>query len=148
MLTLLTTFVFTFAIPTLLIVMGFFAREIKTPRATRIISNSELEEARRYATMFGLTNDADIDVVSILEMGRKYEAFIGSDKVDEIVSLAGSAMPETYSPGYYFESRAEHHVFNNMIKVQDLVAVSHHNSFIASLIRALGGDKNDEPTSL
>jgi hypothetical protein len=144
--TLIAALVFTLAIAGLATVVTYFIKDIKngSPVSSRCMgvafTTDELEEARKYATLFGLNNEHDINVEELLQMGRKYAEFLGEDKLDDLVSIVES----TVCFEQHHEYKGEHHLINIIMAAHSLITVP---CFITVVTKCLGGDRDGEPNS-
>jgi hypothetical protein len=124
---------------------GRVFEELCTKMAAKYIGPQEMEQVKKYSAMFGLdTGDVDVDITVILEMGQKYESYLGSEKFEE---LHAAIVQERVNRYFHVnpESRSAHHQINMVIKSHSARAVSFTLSFIKI---ATGGRKDGEPTSI
>lgn len=142
--TLLAALLLTVILPMLCIVIGYFIKETvsDSPLVAKFLNNTELEEARKYATLFGLHNDHDVDVKELLAMGRKYAAFIGNDRMDEMVELIQSTQVCYVRR---VKTKGAYHRLNHMIQAHALIAGP---SFIVLTTKIFGGDRDGEPSTV
>lgn len=110
----------------------------------RFINKDEMELAKRYVAMFGLDSDElDVDIAVVLEMGRKYESYLGRDKIEEIHAAIAQAKMDRY---FYQnpESRGVHHRINMVIKSSGLITAP---SLVAVSTKiTTGGNEDAEPS--
>lgn len=146
------------ALPMISIIMGYFIKEAisDSPSVAKFLHSADLEEARKYAAMFGLGNDHDVNVAELLAMGRKYAAYIGNERFEEIhnaivqeheayyVSLFTDHDSSKVKPT---RSRINRHLINKMMKGRELVVAVTSPSFI-TINKSFGGDRDGEPTTI
>jgi hypothetical protein len=116
---------------------------------SRIYTKEELELAKKYAAVFGLENEAiSVDVDALLEMGRKVEEYLGSEKVDEIVSESRTKQQE-----YRYDKRKKQdriyirHIINVIIDMHELEVAVWFSGLIRNINKSHGGDKYNGTTS-
>jgi hypothetical protein len=116
--------------------------------APKTLHNLEdFEEARRYAAIFGLTNDAhDLNIQELLEMGRKYEAFLGSEAIDNIVEQHEAFYAPCNTVNIKERINARRHYVNRVVKESNIVA--HINGLAHTIFIQIitGGNKDGEPS--
>jgi DNA gyrase/topoisomerase IV subunit B len=117
----------------------------------KVFSTEEIAEARRYASIFGLDNEVDVNIEELIEMGRKYEEFLGTDVIDSIVEqhenfVVAYLAAHDHSNSRPARSKRNRHFINVMLNVQDLVAHA-APSFTNTITKTFGGDRNDETQS-
>jgi hypothetical protein len=144
----LTTLALSLITPLVLLIIAIcIKKDIKEARIKKMFSSEELAEAKRYAVMFGLANDAlDIDIEEILKMGRKLESYIGSERLTEIHEV----IVQSKVRQYFYQSDKQNGIqrrLHIMLKATKLVAASWITGLIRNIIKALGGDRNGEPSS-
>ena len=114
------------------------------PSFTQTLTEEEILEVKKYAELFGLDNDThDIDIVKLLEMGRKMTAYVGNERIEELHAAIEQAKIETYFHVNEKASGKVHRVLE-LIHRSMLIAVP---SYTNISIKLFGGDKDGEPSS-
>jgi hypothetical protein len=144
MATLIAALVFTLVVTGFVTLVTYFIKNEKAEQVVgHIFSTHDLEEAKKYAELFGLDNTVEVNIEELLEMGRKMEAYLGSDKTDELYATVIRAKMDRYCYQYP-ESRSIHHRINIMMRAHNLVSTTWASVFIHSIIKSVGGGRNDE----
>jgi hypothetical protein len=110
-----------------------------------MLSLEEQEEVKRYATIFGLDNDTVASALNLLEMGRKVEANLGSDKVNEIVRLSRQELASATSSMLDEKSNGAQHIINLVMKTWQ--SFTFHTERMHIFLKRMGGGRNDEEAS-
>jgi hypothetical protein len=153
--------IFTLSIVALLVTWGLvihtMTKQLIVPAAVdnivrRIRTDEENELVKKYAAMFGLDNEAhEINVAELIEMGRKYEEYLGSDVIDSIaeqhVNFYASMCSRKPAATGRVINKPRRHRINKMIKRREILAhitCLAHTVFIQIIT---GGNKDGEPST-
>ena len=114
----------------------------------RILSKQEHELVKKYAAMFGLDNEAhDLDVNELIEIGRKYEEYLGSDVIISIAEQHVNHHRYTMHSNIARHMNARRHHVNQVINERNIlthITCLAHTVFIQIIT---GGNKDGEPST-
>lgn len=111
----------------------------------RVLNLEEIEEVKTYAEVFGLDNHHSVSTLELLEMGRKAQQYLGSERMKEIAEQARTCSNVFYIPATSVYSITISHLVRGLLKVADLIAIQNIAVFMTVL---MGGDRNGEEESI
>lgn len=133
----------------ILTVLGIFAAYFLLGKnankvVRHILSVEEMEEAKKYAAMFGLDNDAvNVDVLQLLEIGRKYKEHLGEETIEHIVEQHVQHHNSIRKTIATHANARRHHV-NQVVREHSMIIVFRFTTVFTKTIS--GGNKDGEPT--
>lgn len=122
-----------------------------TPACVPQLTQYDYTLVKKYSALFGLDNEVEVDVQVILDMGRKYEEYLGTATIDSLIEQH----EYFYAPLYHVRSavtggcinKPRRHCINKMIKGREVlvhITCLAHTIFIQIIT---GGNKDGEPSS-
>jgi hypothetical protein len=123
------------------------AKDITAYVRTKQMSKYSPELVKKYATIFGLDNETITDVDALIEMGRKYEDFLGSEVIDDIVKQHHSFYSSYTVVTVRQRVNARRHHVNQVIKEHSIInrITCLQHTIFTQLIT--GGNKDGESNS-
>lgn len=113
--------------------------------AVRILTVQELELVKKYSALFGIDNEAhNVDVEQILEMGRKYEDYLGTETMDSLFEQHQSHHCNTMQENIALYMNVRRCHVNRVMREHSMsVAIGFTTVFTKTIS---GGTKDGEPT--